>query len=416
MKCKNCGEKIYAKEICQCGEKAPNIHGKGVAANTIICAVILVVSVISLILSITLRNIVNNDLLAKTVENINLCDIEVENKDGNVIKLDQYIYDEFVDDSRITVQNVDNVLNDPFIKKFITEKIQGYQKFLLDEGEMVYITSDDIVNLIEENSNLLYNEAGLNFLEPDKAELKNNLSGLDKFSDFSKNYMTGWFSSSFVQTYFSQYFVYFLIALIAVILIQWVVVYYLNGRRILKALKKYSIAIVAPSSLIFLTSIVPIFFDDKGLAYSLTNEIKTPLMMSSGIILAAGVILLVISIVFSINKKKANIVPLTTTEKPNVTVPTPELQMPIDNNNTSEPKSNLEYTSFAPTINDNEETLLENNHVNLSKNDTDIVESISDENKIVNLEPKKVFCTKCGHENRSNSSFCSKCGEKLRIN
>lgn len=31
----------------------------------------------------------------------------------------------------------------------------------MDKGEMVYITSDDIVNLIDENSDLLFNEAGL---------------------------------------------------------------------------------------------------------------------------------------------------------------------------------------------------------------------------------------------------------------
>ncbi|MBQ8435159.1 MAG: hypothetical protein IJX24_04015 [Oscillospiraceae bacterium] len=122
MICKNCGQKVYAKEICDCGEKAPNPHGKGVAVNSVICTIILVFSVIAFIMTASLRNIVNKNLLVKTIEQADLCSIEIED-DDKTVKLNEYIHNEFIADERITVQNVDNILNAPFIKEFIIEKI-----------------------------------------------------------------------------------------------------------------------------------------------------------------------------------------------------------------------------------------------------------------------------------------------------
>ncbi len=425
MKCKNCGKKVYSKEMCVCGEKAPDIHGKGVAANSIICAIILVLTVFSLILSISLRYIVNKNLLVKTVENVNLCEIEVENDSGKKVKLDQYIYDEFIDDERITVENVDNVLNDPFIKDFIIEKIEGYQKFFMDEGEMVYIRSEDIVNLIDENSDLLYNEAGLNFLEPDKIELKEELEGLDIFSDICRDYFTGWFTSGYIQTYFSFAYVVFLGVLLIVILVQWLAVYAINGRRMMKALKKYSIAVIVPSALIFLLTLPTIFFSEKSIVQSITKEIRNPIIISSGIIMAAGVLLLVISILFG-SKRQENAEVIS--DEAQTAIENPAQDQPvIENVKTEEaaetvysaPKAENSYDNkpdnsvFAPKTDENKNTD--------DKPDTD-KEAKESEPKPTETnvdsavkEPKKVFCTKCGHENRSNSSFCSMCGEKLRI-
>lgn len=415
MNCKKCGQKVFSKEICKCGEKAPNIHGKGVAANTIICTVILVLSVISLILTASLRNIVNKNLLVNTIENVNISEIEIEEDSGKKIKLDQYIYDEFIDDSRITVENVDNVLNNPFIKNFIIEKIEGYQKFALDEGEMVYITSDDIINLIDENSDLLYNEAGLNFLEPDKAELKESLSGLDAFSDFCRDYMTGWFTSGYIQTYFSIAFVNFLEVLLVIILIQWLLVYYFNGRRIFKALKKYSISVIVPSAIIFMTSILPVFFNKNGIVSALTNEIRKPFMISSGIILGVGVVLLFVSILFS-GKNKINT---------NTAYKADETEIPVtaestEANITDEPElaeqpSEIPYTAFAPADEKDDDSSIYSPIENKPDESETDDEKISENKAESSTSDKKVFCTKCGHENRANSSFCTQCGTKLRV-
>ena len=303
MVCKNCGEKCFSGEVCKCGEKMPKVNSAGVLINSIICSILLVISIISIVLTMSFRNIVNNNILVDTIKDVDLCSLEVQDESGKTVQLDEYIYNNYIDDDRISVQNVDNVLNDPFIKDFIIEKLEGYQDFCMNKGEMVYITSDDIVNLIDENSDLLFNEAGLQFLEPDKQQLRNDLSVLDDFKDFSDNYLTGWFSSGLIHTFFSLANVIFLAVLMAVILIQWIVIYKLNSRRIGKALRKYSIVLIIPSFIIFASTFSFLFFEENSIVNAITSDIKWSFTISSGIILAVGIVLLLISIPMNIKNK-----------------------------------------------------------------------------------------------------------------
>ncbi len=377
MICKNCGQKVYAKEICDCGEKAPNPHGKGVAVNSVICTIILVLSVFAFIATASLRNIVNKNLLVKTIEQVDLCSLEIED-DGSKVKLDQYIYDEFIGDERITVENVDNIPNPPFIKEFVIEKIEGYQDFFMDRGDMEFITSDDIVNLIDENSELLYNEAGLNFLGPDKEALKSDLSVLDDFSRFCNDYLTGWFTGGLIQTYFSLLFLNFLEVLFVIILIQWLLVYRFNGRRMSSALRKYSLAVIIPSGIVFADSMTMLFYDKNSIAGAFTSQIRNTFIISSAIVLGFGIVLLIISILTGRKKKPAA-----------VNTVSDAAETKSAENTITEAKESVSDTSFAPSDN-----------------------SVQAETSIQS-EPKKVFCIKCGAENKENSKFCSKCGEKL---
>ena len=382
MICKNCGKKVYAKEICECGEKAPNPHGKGVAVNSVICTIILVMSVIAFIMTVSLRNIVNKNLLVETIEQVDLCSLEIKD-DGEKVKLDEYIYEEFIGDERITVQNVDNILNAPFIKDFVIEKIEGYQDFFMDRGEMEYITSDDIVNLIDENSELLYKEAGLNFLEPDKEALKENLAVLDDFSKICNDYLTGWFTGGLIQTYFSLLFVNFLEVLIIVILVQWLLVYRFNGRRMSSALRKYSIAMIVPSAIGFVGSVLLLFADKKSILGALTGNIRSSFIISSGIVLGFGVVMLLISILTG--RKKADAV---NTVADTAAEPISESFAETAEEKTSEEgvQENVPDMLFAPS---------------------------AEESAMAEAKSLTMFCTRCGAENRENSKFCSKCGNKF---
>ena len=58
----------------------------------------------------------------------------------------------------------------------------------MDNGELPYITSDEIIKLIDDNANLLFDEAGLRFLDPDKEQLRDDLSELKDFENFSQKY------------------------------------------------------------------------------------------------------------------------------------------------------------------------------------------------------------------------------------
>lgn len=375
MVCKNCGEKCFSGEVCKCGEKMPKVNSAGVLINSIICSILLVISIISIVLTMSFRNIVNNNILVDIIKDVDLCSLEVQDESGKTVQLDEYIYNNYIDDDRISVQNVDNVLNDPFIKDFIIEKLEGYQDFCMDKGEMVYITSDDIVNLIDENSDLLFNEAGLQFLEPDKQQLRNDLSVLDDFKDFSDNYLTGWFSSGLIHTFFSLANVIFLAVLMAVILIQWIVIYKLNSRRIGKALRKYSIVLIIPSFIIFASTFSFLFFEENSIVNAIISDIKWSFTISSGIILAVGIVLLLISIPMNIKKK--NIV-----EIPSDAAENSAEQQPV-------------YAAVSQNA--------------------PITENIQ-ENKAFteNSDSADGLCPQCGHKNKTGSSFCSQCGLKLK--
>ena len=384
MVCKNCGRKVFAKETCQCGEKAPNVHGAGVAFNSIVCTVLLVLSAIFLIVTMSLRDIVNNDVLVNTINDTDLCSVEVKDGSGKDIKLDQYIYDNYIDDDRITVENVDNVLKDPFIKNFITEKLEGYNAFFMDESDMVYITSDDIVNLIDENSDLLFNEAGLQFLDADKQELKDSLSGLDKFSQFSEDYLTGWFSSGLIRTFFSYANVVFLATLMAVILIQWIVVYKLNSRRIGKVFRKYSIALIVPSFIIDAASLLTLILGRKNIVGALVADVRWSFITASSILLACGIVLLLISIPMYPKKKKG------------------EYSVPV------QPETAEQVTEVQPETSPELVTV----PAEETKFSTESAEDVEKEPQ--QQSSPAGLCPSCGHQNKETSAFCSQCGTKLK--
>ena len=75
MVCKNCGEKCFSGEVCKCGEKMPKVNSAGVLINSIICSILLVISIISIVLTMSFRNIVNNNILVDTIKDVDLCKI-----------------------------------------------------------------------------------------------------------------------------------------------------------------------------------------------------------------------------------------------------------------------------------------------------------------------------------------------------
>ena len=67
-------------------------------------------------------------MLIKAVNKADLSKIEVD--DGML--LNEYIYNTYVNDERITIENIDNILSDTFIKEFLIDKIYAYQDFVMD--------------------------------------------------------------------------------------------------------------------------------------------------------------------------------------------------------------------------------------------------------------------------------------------
>lgn len=377
MNCKKCGEKVFSGEVCRCGEKAPKPYKGRVAINSVICGVLLFWSVVSLIVTISLRNIDNNDRLINSINDLDLCSVEISDGVGKKVPLDEYINSNFINDPRISVENVDNILKDDFIKEFIISKLDDIHEFCMNDGKAFSISSDEIVTLIDEKGELLYEEAGLNFLDGDKAALKESLAAVDTAGNIIETVCENWFTRKLIQTYFSSAFVMFLVILIPIIIIQWSVVNCCCSRRIGKVFRISGIITIIPSLLILISSVY-LLFVRKTLIGMLLSDVKIPFMISSAVILAVGILFIVLSAMMSPSGDE--ITKNSVAEKQNTAVP--EIQP--------------ELVSADNIVDETLETIDDN------KAEIDVSETIEG------------LCPECGHHNKANSSFCGKCGTKLK--
>lgn len=352
MQCEKCGKKVYANEICSCGLKAPKKNNGIVRINTIVCFIALMLSVLCLVITLSLRTISTKKLISESITKIELADIQAD--DGK--KLDQYIYDEYINDPRISVENVDNLLKEPFIKDFLLEKVELYRDFVLDDGELPYVTADEIVKLIDDNASLLFNEAGLRFLEGDKTNLRSDLSYLDEFERFSHDFLDTAFGTRLVQTFFSYANVIFLIIFMGVIFIQWLIIYKANNRRVSKMIYKYGFAVSIPSALLLIAALTFKLDDDLEIADKLLGSSVTPFLLFSTAFLAMGILLSIIGITVNKNYKTS--------------------------------KAEVGTTEIKPS-------------------------EIASSNEEI-PDKKVTVCPKCLHENKENAAFCSRCGTKLK--
>lgn len=88
MVCKNCGEKCFSGEVCKCGEKMPKVNSAGVLINSIICSILLVISIISIVLTMSFRNIVNNNILVDTIKDVVYAVLRFRMNPGKTVQLE----------------------------------------------------------------------------------------------------------------------------------------------------------------------------------------------------------------------------------------------------------------------------------------------------------------------------------------
>ena len=108
----------------------PKVNSAGVLINSIICSILLVISIISIVLTMSFRNIVNNNILVDTIKDVDLCSLEVQDESGKTVQLDEYIYNNYIDDDRISVQNVDNVLMIRLLKILLLKNLKVIRIFV----------------------------------------------------------------------------------------------------------------------------------------------------------------------------------------------------------------------------------------------------------------------------------------------
>lgn len=143
---------------------------------SILCVVLTLCLGTQLIATLTAHFYVKRGSIPQAVRSVSLDRLEIEEGNGQRKSAAQYILDHYVQDDRVTVDNVERVLRDGTFTDYAGDLVAQYNDYLRGEADFPELTADSVVGLIEENEGLIREETGLQFLEPDKEKLRQELA------------------------------------------------------------------------------------------------------------------------------------------------------------------------------------------------------------------------------------------------
>lgn len=226
-----------------------------VVAVSILCFILTWILTVNLMGIILLRQYALHRAVPAAVSEIVLKDVTVRDEDGSISTASEFIMENYVEDDRVTLQNIENILDQGSFTDFAATKAEQYNRFLLGESEMPVLEADEFVALIEQNQDLIYRETGLEFLEPDKEKLRSNLdavfSRLNPSLDRSMNKGISGFA---LRSLFSVWLEVTVGVLLLLILAGMIVLYARNHKSVGTGLKVYSIAGFIPCILVLVGS------------------------------------------------------------------------------------------------------------------------------------------------------------------
>lgn len=382
-----------------------------VALNTILCVILLFVVTVSIISGISFREIFKNNLPAKAVA-------QVSNEDAS-----EFLYN-YINDDRISEDNIADIVSDMNVQDFASEQVSNYDSYLLNgESENDLLTADVISDYINENNDVIKKETKLKYVTKDDDYIKKiTEKPLNNFnSTLEKNI-------NVINSLVSLPFIILMIVIMALIFAQWCFIYAKNSVSVRKLFKIYSITLLVPSVIIavaalFMNFIIKVSLPDKfDFITGYTSEIRKTFLENSGIIIAAGLALMIIYLTMTLivnavnNKKtrKTSAVAYAGNPEPNTTTvtDTPNLNNTTTDSNTQSPEDNADNTQSVVS---NENNNAENNLNSVPDNNQNVTALNSASNgPEEETDLKKIkFCTNCGKKLFKDAIFCDQCGHKM---
>lgn len=209
---------------------------------SILCFILTVLLGTGVLVTVSARRTLQERVLTAAVEKLPLEEIGFEGSSAA-----QFILDEFIADERVSVENVRRVMQEGTFSAFAAELMDQYNHYLTDGGEFPELNAEQFVQLIEENGALILEETGLEFLEPDKQLLRENLEApLKAWNGLMRESLHKGISGFSARATVSLWLpITFGVLLLAVLV--WMIVFYVRGGFSAgTALKVYSIALFIP--------------------------------------------------------------------------------------------------------------------------------------------------------------------------
>jgi len=206
-----------------------------------------------LLLCMTVHYYVKTAAIPEAVAAVAMENIQIPQSDGTEKTLAEYILDEYVQDERVTVEDVQEVLENGTFSEFVGTLTEQYNHYLADGGTFPELDADEFVELLEENADLIYDKTGLRFLDPDKKKLKENLDHpLNALNKILESYMykgTGGFFLRLAVSFQTQ--IVLIVLMIAALV--WMVIIHIRGqKRVGTALEIFSVTAFQPCLICFM--------------------------------------------------------------------------------------------------------------------------------------------------------------------
>ena len=219
---------------------------------TILCFVLTMVLSLALMVSLNLRIMVQEESLPTAVGQVELSNVPV---DGSTMA--EYVHKYFIQDERVSIESVEKVMEQGTFSEFTAELTERYNTYLREGGEFPTVSADEFVRLIEENEELILEETGLRFLEPDKQKLRESLSGMvEEWNAAAEDAMHKGMKAFAVKAVVSLWLPVVLGVLLLALLVWMIVIHVRSTVSAGKAFKTYGVAVFIPSVLLLAMTIL----------------------------------------------------------------------------------------------------------------------------------------------------------------
>ncbi len=145
--------------------------------TVIVCALLLVVLLVGALAGVV-KNTVSEKSIAKIIDEIDIADITVE----QILDIDddktlaEYIYENMdeasVSEYDISEKEVAELLEEDAIKEFITDTLSDYCYYICYGGNVPKITSEDLIEFIEDNEDKIFEITGYELSDEDYAYIE----------------------------------------------------------------------------------------------------------------------------------------------------------------------------------------------------------------------------------------------------
>lgn len=271
-----------------------NRSGAYCAWHSFWCVIATLILIGCIAFNLAVRSYIKSDRLATAVGDLTISTVTVDDK-----TVAEHIREEFVSDDAVKVTDIETAINGMGIEAFAEKKLSAMGKLLRGESDdVVHITVDEIIALLEKSEYDLYNDCLLVIEDSDKQELRNELDG--PLGVFNK-VMTVMFGSPAMRMV-SRYCVSTAclivnIVLLILVLWRWIVVRKNADKTGSGACKGMGLTILIPSALTFVATAVYVISglftpDGAQTLHVIGNVIVNPYWGISVLGIVSGVLLM----------------------------------------------------------------------------------------------------------------------------